>query len=300
MAKTQKKLGSKATFKGSFDAAFEAIDAAPLSAHHPIFKKADDKEFYETQLMYAYRKMEAAQHHFASVNSMLERGKAEAMAAMKKHPKLANNVVSSTYSVVVTGGPATAYIHELSAFLAAIRSGLDFLAHAAARTIKGITAHSIHTLENMAQKGMTGPILDVVKAHSDWLKELRDYRDEVIHRLVVSAPAAGWLVSVKGKTSKTVLPIVVPRKTPGRMLDTRRSRSMEDSDVPRGLNRSESYGEVTFPDGTKKTLEHKVVFTPAASYVSIAELMEHHLSEYQKFCIATLAAIVDSGFGETK
>lgn len=97
MAKTLKKPAPKATFEGSFDAAFEAIDVAPLSADQLIFKKADDKEFYETQLMFAYWKIEAAQHHLANVNSMLERGKAEARAAMKKHPKPGKNVVVSTY-----------------------------------------------------------------------------------------------------------------------------------------------------------------------------------------------------------
>ena len=112
----------------------------------------------------------------------------------------------------MNNGPSAAYIHELSAFLAAIRSGLDFLAVAAARTMSGTVAHSMHTLEKMVDKGQQSGILEVVKTHQEWLAELRDYRDEVVHRQVVQAPAEGWLVSTKGKTSKAIMPIVVPRR----------------------------------------------------------------------------------------
>lgn len=296
-----KKPTHKPTYREALDGLLEAIDDAPTSPDHPIFKKGDDKEYFETQLMFSYRKGEAAEHHIGNVESLLEKAEAAAIAAMKKKKKrkLGKKVVASTASVVVNGGPATAYIHELSAFLAAIRSGLDFLAIAAARTLPGTTANSVHTLEKMVDKGQQGAILDVIKAHQTWLAELRDYRDEVVHRQVVQAPAQGWLVSTKGKTSKAIMPIVVPRKTPKRALDTRRSRMM-DSEVPLGLDRMESHAEVRFPDGTKKTLEHKVSFRPAASHLPILELMGHHLSAYRKFSSEIFGAIEASGFGTVK
>lgn len=290
----------KSTLKETLDHLFEAMDKAPTAADHPIFKNAADKEYYETQLMFAYRKLEAGRHHLENVEGMLEKSKAQAMTAMKKHKKPGKNVIASTASMIVNGGSAARYIHELSAFLAAIRSGLDFLTVAAARTIKGVTAHSVHDLEKMAAKGHTGPVLDAVRAHHAWLAELREYRDEVVHRLVVQAPAEGWLISTKGKTSKTVLPIVVPRKTPERASDTRRSRMMEDLDTPFGLERWESHGAVSLPDGTKEVWNHEVVFSPADSHVPIVELMEYHLFEYQKFSAAIFDAIVSSKFGKAK
>lgn len=230
---------------------------------------------------------------------MLKAAEAKAAAAMKKTGKPAKNVVASTTSHVEHSGPSTAYIHELSAFLAAIRSGLDFLAIAAARTMPGLVAHSIHTLEKMVDKGQKSAILEVIEAHKTWLAELRDYRDEVVHRQVVQAPAQGWLVSTKGKTSKAILPIVVPRRTPPRAFDTRRSRMIE-SDLPLGLDRWESHGEATFPDGTTKTLKHKISFRPSASRVPILELMTHYLSQYRKLSTQMFKAIEKSGFGTAK
>ena len=62
----------------------------------------------------------------------------------------------------------------------------------------------------------------------------------------------------------------------------------------------ESHGEATFPDGTKKTLEHKVSFRPSASHIPILELMTHHLLEYRNFSAEVFAAITKSGFGTVK
>lgn len=287
------------TYRKALDELLKAIDDAPTAPDHPIFKKWDDKEYFETQLMFSFRKQQAAEHHIGNVKSMLETAEAAAIAAMKNKGKPAKNAVASTASLIVNSGPSTAYVHELSAFLAAVRSGLDFLGVAAARTMPGIVAHSIHTLEKMVDKGQQGGILEVVKTHQAWLAELRDYRDEVVHRQVVQTPAEGWLVSTKGKTSKAIIPIVVPRRTPKRAFDTRRSRMM-DNDVPLGLDRMESHGEVTFPDGTIKTIQHKVSFRPSASHIPIVELMTYHLLEYRKFSAAMFAVITKSGFGTVK
>lgn len=151
----------------------------------------------------------------------------------------------------------------------------------------------------MVDKGQQGGVLEVVETHRAWLAELRDYRDEVVHRQVAQAPTEGWLVSTKGKLSKAIMPIVVPRRTPQRAFDTRRSRMM-DNDVPLGLDRMELHCEATFPDGTKKTIEHKVSFRASASHIPIVELMTHHLLEYQKFSVDMFGAITNSGFGAVK
>ena len=290
-----KKPSPKPTYHYAMETLLQAIDAAPIASDHPIFKKQDDKEFYETQLMFSYRKQQAAQHHIDNVGTMLKTAKADATkrakaAAAKKRPE---NVVASSASMAWS---SEAYIHELSAFLAAIRSGLDFLAIAAGRTMKGIINPSMHTLEGLDPKPHHGPIIHVVKAHAAWLKELREYRDEVVHRLVVQAPASGWLVSRKGKTSTVIIPVVVPRTTPKRGYDTRRSRAME-TDLPVGLSRSEWHASVTYDDGTTEVIEHKIRYEPAGGHIPIAKFMAHHIAEYRKFSAEMFAAIATSRFG---
>ncbi|MER9298645.1 hypothetical protein NKI38_19435 [Mesorhizobium sp. M0621] len=284
-----KKPSPQPTYHDAMEMLLQAIDAALISSDHPIFKKEDDKEFYETQLMFSYRKQQAAQHHIDNVDTMLKTAKADAVkrakaAAAKKHP---DNVVASSASVTWS---SEAYIHELSAFLAAIRSGLDFLAVAAGRSMKGMTNPSMHTLEGVEPKPHHGPAIHVVKAHASWLKELREYRDEVVHRVVVQAPTSGWLVSKKGKTSTVIIPVVVPRTTPKRGYDTRRSRALE-TDLPVGLSRSEWHASVGYDDGTTEVVEHKIRYEPADGYIPIAKFMARHNAEYRKFSAEMFAAI---------
>ena len=45
-----KKPSPKPTYHYAMETLLQAIDAAPIVSDHPIFKKQDDKEFYETKL----------------------------------------------------------------------------------------------------------------------------------------------------------------------------------------------------------------------------------------------------------
>ena len=48
-----KKPTHKPTYREALDGLLKAIDDAPTAPDHPIFKKWDDKEFFETQLMFS-------------------------------------------------------------------------------------------------------------------------------------------------------------------------------------------------------------------------------------------------------
>ena len=290
---------NKLYYQKALENLLEAIDAAPVDAGHPIFKKPQDKEFYETQLMFSFRKHQAAEYHKDTVKAMLELAEKTANAAMDDSGEPSQEIGPSIKASIVMKKQPSAYIHELSAFLAAIRSGLDFLAVAAARTMPGTSAHSVHTLEKMVNKGQQGAVLEVVKTHQKWLKQLRDYRDELVHRQVIEAPTSGWATSTKGKKSKAIMPIVVPRKTPKPSFDTRRSRMM-NSDLPSGIDRTETHGEITFSDGSKEAFEHSIGFRPSASHIPIEELMTQHLTKYQRFSADMFTAISMSSFGTEK
>ena len=187
------------------------------------------------------------------------------------------------------------YVHELSAFLAALRSGLDFLTMAACRLIPGVKTQSITTLLGMVEKGQTGPVLAVVAKHKKWLVGIRDYRDELVHRALVRAPAAGWKLSQKGSQSIATMPVVVPRTTLPLAFDTRRSRMM-DHEVPVGLAYQESLATLTDENGVEQTLHHEVKFLPTAGYIPIDAFMEEHLAAYDKFLSDMFAVLTDLKF----
>ena len=133
----------------------------------------------------------------------------------------------------------------------------------------------------MAAKGLEAPVLAVVTSHAAWLRALRDYRDETVHRLIVQEPAAGWTVSHNGLSAGAMLPIVVPCQTPKLPHDTRRSRSTE-VECPHGLTLRESHAAVTYPDGSQRVLEHEIVYEPAPGFERIERFMAENLATYDE------------------
>lgn len=273
------------------------LDAAKASNSHPIFKNLDDKEHYETRLMFAVRKRQAAKYHMDNMVESIARdlAKASKHATIKKKEKQGS---ASNFTMSVTR-PSGDCAHELAAFLAALRSGLDFLTMAACRSLPGTTAHSIQTLMSMVAKGQTAPILAVVTEHLGWLNQLKDYRDEIIHRLVIQQPDTGWKVSHNGKTSIAVLPVVVPKRTPRFMADTRRSRMM-DADLPLGLDFHESIGKETRPDGSERVFEHTIKYSPAVGYTPIEKFMRKHVGSYDAFLNDVFVLLAKLNFEQSK
>jgi hypothetical protein len=285
------------SYAESLEHLFKELDTVKAGNGHPIFKKFDDKEHYETRLMFAVRKRQAAKYHMDNMVESLTQAAAKAKkhAAASKKKKL---VSTSKFTMSVTG-PSSDCAHELAAFLAALRSGLDFLTMAACRSLPGTSAHSIHTLMKMVEKGQTAPVLAVVAKHLVWLNQLKDYRDEIVHRLVIQQPATGWKVSHNSKTSTAVLPVVVPTSIPKFMPDTRRSRMM-DADLPLGLDLYQSTGTVTYSDGSEKVFEHTVKYPPSEGYTPIDKFMCAHLKAYDAFLNDVFVVLAKLKFEQPK
>jgi len=273
------KLKNKPAYDEHLEKLLKAIDDAPLNGEKRFFSKFADKEYYETQLMFAIRKRQAADYHLRNVRRHLRADLKAAQRAAARHTSDSSKKAAFSASVMTSN---TEFVHELGAFLAAIRSGIDFVTVVATKSISGVQAHSIATLIKLTEEGKSAPVLDVVSSHLEWIGSIRDYRDEVVHRLVVAAPASGWRVSHHGKTSVSTLPVVIPKKIPARASDTRRSRMME-MEVPLGLNESRSHVSVTFDDGRTEVLAHSVSYSPAKGYVSIEKYMKDQLASYDAF-----------------
>ncbi|MBY2940918.1 hypothetical protein HF264_14530 [Rhizobium leguminosarum] len=285
------------TYKAPLELLFVAIDEAPTSGEKPYFKSFADKEWYETQIMFAVRKMQAAEYHLANVKKHLALDRKEARQASKKHDVKPESSAQTIETKASLTRSRTEYVQELSAFLFAIRSGIDFICVAAARSIAGFNeVHSVKSFLGPINNGKTGPILDVVRYHLEWIKELRAYRDELVHRVVAAAPSSGWVVSHRGLTAFADIPVVVPKGIPKRVPDTRRSRMMADEMPPLGLTQSETYGSVTYENGKEEPLEHSVSFLPSKGYQRIEKFMERHHKEFDAFLRDVFVTLVDLNF----
>lgn len=271
------------------DTLFEKLDATKISKK-AILESEKSKEHYESRLMFAFRKLQAARHHLDNVHLL----KAETLKELEKAEALD---VGDIESKTKLGGmkarltihrSANEYAFELSACLAAIKSSLDFLATVCALHMSGVEADSIRTLMRLVEKGSKkGPFLDEVAEKLEWLHELRDYRDYLVHRLVV-LPTSGWTIeSIADQTVKAAIPVIVPQGTPKFVPDTRRARMMENDRA--GLMESKSEAWVSYDDGTRELHHHSVSYEPAPGFLAVEDLMAHHITELEAF----FAKIVD-------
>ena len=65
--------------------------------------------------------------------------------------------------------------HELCAFLAALKSGLDFLACLVPYHLPSVQADSVSTVMRLAKKHPKSTVCAVVVKWADWLESLRNY-----------------------------------------------------------------------------------------------------------------------------
>jgi hypothetical protein len=271
MPKTTKTLADE------MDQLFSQLDAAKL-APVTVLKSEAQKEHYESLVMFAFRKLQAARYHVEQVDRRLEmqRKELDALAAAQPQsgsPKPAIITSQSSQS-------ANEFGHELAAFFAAVRSTVDFLARVSATHLKGVQTDTVTTLLGMA-KNKTSRILKVIADNADWLCWLRDYRDHLVHRLVVATASGGKIQWKHGQGLVSSYPVIVPADIPNHVPDTRRARALFD---PSGFfNELRSEGVVTYSDGKEKVLERTVKYLPTEGHIEIEKLMHRELKKLEEF-----------------
>jgi len=260
------------------DAYFCLMDQAPVVGDS-IFKNSQAKERHESVLMYAFRKYQAANYHFDRVIQLSEEESSNIATTNSLDTRI-SQLAESSIRVSVRKS-ADKFIYELSAFLQAVKSSLDFLTTALAVYIKGVQADSIKTFISLVENSREGPIFRIVKPNLPWLSQLRDYRHHLVHRMVITSETVHGISTFGDKICQFKYPIVIPIATPCYFPDTRISRMMNDE--VNGLDFASVNGWITYPDGTQEVLEFSEEYSPAKGYVEITEFMTSNLLNLENF-----------------
>jgi hypothetical protein len=210
-------------------------------------------------------------------------------SATKPSSKL--NVVQMSMKISKT---ANEFTYELSAFYAAIRSSIDFLARLLGEHSKAIEVGSITTFLKLVKNGKVGPTVDVVAKHAVWLVHLQDYRDYLVHRLVIGATSGGQREWKNGQWINTTYPIAVPAETPKHVPDTRLFRAMDDPES--NFNIATSEASITYPGGKTKLIQRTVEMTPRDGYIYIEKLMSKELHAFDAFFGDVVNALIHLNF----
>jgi hypothetical protein len=267
---------------------FKSLDACELG-DNKIFKSQADKERYESYLMFAFRKFMSLDYHLNNVDLLFQE---EVENLAKRNIELPDLQAAGSISFTMKSTKDSyEFIYELSAYLSALKSCLDMLSEAASYYLKGIdTNWSISPLLKLVKKKESS-ILEFTQKNETWLKNIRDYRHPIVHRLVLQSKSGYEIHQNKGKNSKVIYPILIPQITPKFVADTRRQRIMDDhEDVSCGFMCSKQKCTVS-KDGIEEVVDFKNNIDPAPGYVRIEDFMKTNRETCRKYFIGLLETL---------
>jgi hypothetical protein len=273
------------------EALFKNLDAAKL-APETILKSEAQKEHYEAYVMFAFRKLQAARYHCERVEALVATQHHE-LCELHAGAEPEADTLKITSTTMRISKSAQEFACELSAFFAAIRSAIDFLAIACAQHLDGVEATSIKTLLRLA-KSKTGPILDVIAEDTEWIARVRDYRDHLVHRLVIPTTSGGETHWKYGNRVTVPYPIVVPAEMPRHIPDTRRARALDDPEARFMVSTSETL--FTSSNPRQHFGEHTVEIEPAPGYIRIEDLMGRELAACERFFVRIIDTLIKLNF----
>lgn len=272
---------------------FKYLDECNL-LENKILKSQANKERYESCIMFAFRKFQSLAYHLNNTITLLDKEtellakKIDQLAELKdlKLIKITNKVKKDSYE----------FIYELSAFLAALKSCLDFLAEVSSFYLKGIKVnYSISPLLKLI-KTRHSKILGFIKSNAKWINYICEYRHPIVHRLVIN-PQSGYEVhQLKNKSSQVLYPVLIPKTKPNFITDTRRHRIMDnDNDSLPNAIYSEEICTVT-KNGVEEVLHFNVNIEPSDDYIRIEDFIKDHKSKCEDFFIALIEIFNELNF----
>ncbi len=263
----------------ALDEYFNMLDEA-IIGEGSLFSKREDKGFYETKCMYAFRKYRGAFYHFVNVKRLIKND-AKQYQKLVKPDKLPEPLKEATFEVRVWGS-ANEYAYELSAFLDAIKSSMDFLVKVLGIHTKGArNLRGISTLIHRVEKGSKNGVFDLIKRYYEWIRKLREYRARLIHVRTFTCSTGYESITTRDKTEKLKIPVIIPEVPPPFALDTRESRYAEDE--IKGFERSERRFIVKTGDTTPAAEKLDKVYKVLPGYVDLKEFMEETLTTFEDF-----------------
>lgn len=278
------------------DKLFERLDSAKFIPD-TMLKSAAHKKHHETKVMFAFRKLQAAQYHLHRVDE-LSRLQVKELAQMEADSAWTGDdpmgPITTTTRVTAS---ANEYAFELCAFFAAIRSAIDFLANLCGEHIKGKEFDGLRTFLKLVKNGDNDPIVSVFATHAEWLVRLHEYRDYVVHRLVIRTSSGRQVQWEQGKAATVQFPVIVPSTTPTNVPDTREARFHEQHDAHFTISTSRE--STTDANGEERLLTHTATIEPADGYIRIESLMKRELATFETFFADILDVLLKLDFAFT-
>jgi hypothetical protein len=102
----------------------------------------------------------------------------------------------------------------------------------------------------------------------------------------------------KGVLAVAILPFVILKVIGQDQSDTRAERFglYQDHALPEGLDKQESWGEITMDEGTTQVMEHSISYSPANGYVCVEVFCAQHLDKLREFLVSVFEECLAAKF----
>lgn len=268
---------------------FDQIKVGPDS----FFSNLNGKQLYENFIMSSYRKYEAAIYHVENFYILSQKDR-EYMTNIIPD-KGRNFPPSGKFSFRITL-PNQKYAYELVAFLASLKSGVDFMARICSFYMKHVTCRGIKTLLKISEKESGNPINRVILSNREWLANLKAYRDQAIHMIIIPTTKIFEKRGIGEHLEVIDYPLIIPVNPPAnQILDTRKSRA-EGSSVEIELSKYCIEEKVLVSEDGNTIIDYKASCMPKSEYITIEKFLEEYLSSFEMFCIQLIKAFSDLDF----
>jgi len=243
--------------------------------------------------MFSYRKYQAILYHYINVlKKLIEYYDSNNIVKVEANVLNLNleSMGLEIKTTTITKFSSTEFVYELSSYLEAMKSAIDFLATACAIHLKGIELDSITTLIKSVKRGRVGLIFDQVKNYLSWLEYIRSYRHHLIHRNIFTLEIIKKHQCICHTTIIYTSPLIIPDTPPKFLLDTREVHSM---DYP--FNGIQPYIETSIIIDEKITEDYIEDSIPKG-YILIEEFMKKNLITFMHFFIDIITCLLNSDF----
>ena len=269
------------------DELLDVLNRAPVGTFEALFKNELARQWMESCIIRAVKKLQAAEYHHANIES--------AIRDLHKAGRRAAQSFKGTHGKTFGRGEKDDIAFELDAFLAASRSCIDFISGMLALHINGMNRRtSITSLLQMANKDSAAPFSGLLKKWQKWIEQLKEYRDECVHYQTIYMSGGFEIESRHGKKVTTIIPVLVPKEILPDKPTTRTGRNvmmLVDIHKNVGIEGVPPHAKGPLSDAAKKVIGILAEFK-RAKYVRVEDFSDQHLEKLRKFVFESFRAVL--------
>jgi hypothetical protein len=257
------------------DALLDVLASAPVGTPGALFRTERGKQWMESCVIRAIRKLQAAEYHCTNISSEIrELNKTARKAARSFKGKQGKMFARSEKDKIA---------YELDAFLAAVRSCIDFVSGMLALHM-GMNRRTGST-SLLKKLKPTSPFSGLLTRWQQWIGQVKEYRDEYVHYRTLYMSGGFEIESRAGKSVATIVPVLVPEEVLPDKPTTRVGRNlMMLVDIHKNIGIE---GVPPCPKGPMSDAGEKVMEILAEferdKYVPVEDLCGQHLKKLHQF-----------------